>query len=212
MAFSDGGLLGKTRGKVGNLIYYTRMGKPLVRSIGINLVPPTDAQLACRMQISAVSAFTKIIKGFVNVSFKAEAKKQNKMVNTLVNSVNKAAALKGDYPDIEMDFTKAIVSNGDLAIAESPDVVIANGGLKFTWNVAEQLPWPDISDQALLLAYLPHERKAYYSLFGNLRASGTGLLSINQPMLNKRMETYIAFLAADGNRASDSVFVKTLNG
>lgn len=211
MAFSNDGLHGKTRGKVGNLVYYTRMGKPVVRTVGINLVPATDAQLACRMQISVASAFTKIVKGFINVGFAIEAKKQNRLVNTLVNSVNKGKALKGVYPDIELDYTKIMVSIGDLTVANSPDVTIATGGLQFSWMVDEELTWPESADQAMLLAFLPVERKAYYSLFGSLRSSGNALLPVNQPMLNKRMETYISFISADGKRVSDSVFVKTLN-
>ncbi|MHA4895280.1 DUF6266 family protein [Pedobacter sp. PWIIR3] len=215
MAFSNDGLHGNTNGKVGNFVYYTRMGKPIVRSKGINLVPPTVAQLSCRMQMSVASAFSKVVKGFINVGFALEAKKQNKMVNTLVNSINKAKALKGIYPDIELDYTKAEVSFGDLAVADNPDVSITPGGLQFTWAVDEHLTWPDTADQAMLLAFLPEEGKegkAYFTLFGNLRSAGTALLHINQPMLNKRMETYISFISADGKRVSNSVFIKTLNG
>lgn len=211
MGFYENGLLGKASGKVGHLVYYTRKGKKVVRTIGENLVPPTDAQLACRMQMGIASKFARTLKGFTQVGFALEAERENKVVNNVANSAIKLYSLKGVYPNIEIDFTKLVLSRGDLAIAVSPEVAIAENGLVFSWSNGPEMEWPDSTDQVMLLTYFPKDGKSIYRLFGPERITGTALLEVSAPLLGKPMEAYISFISADRKRISDSVHVGSLN-
>ncbi|MGY4386278.1 hypothetical protein ACVWYN_003329 [Pedobacter sp. UYP24] len=211
MAFSEDGLFGKTNGKIGNLVYYQRMGKNVVRRVGKTLKPATEAQLRCRMEMGVTSAFLKPLKGFVYVGFALEAAKLNQMVNNTANSNIKLNALKGTYPDITIDFPKVLVSKGDLKPAENPKVEKVAEGLKFTWDTTPDMAWPELTDQAMLLVYFPADRKALYNMFGPNRIGGTALLEMATPMLEKPMEVYISFITADRKQIANSLYVGNVN-
>lgn len=73
----------------------------------------------------------------------------------------------------------------DVAVAIVPE------GLRFTWFVAAHTPWPDNTDQVMLLAYFPDTESVIYNFFGALRTDGAGVLNISEPLMGEYFETYI---------------------
>jgi hypothetical protein len=211
MAISDGGLFGDHRGRVGKVVYYVRRGKQISRTVGVNNKPPSEAQLRCRQEMKVVNAFCKSVKPFILYGFARHIEGTDLSQSNVAISYNKLNALKGVYPNIQIDYAKASLSEGPLLQADASEVAIVPEGLKFNWYVDPNLQWPDFTDQAMMLAYFPSLNKTVYQLFGAERSVGTATLKVNAPLLNEHVETYIAFISADRKQVSDSVYAGGFN-
>lgn len=211
MGISENGMFGANSGKVGKLVYYKRKGKDIVRTIGRNLKEPSEAQLRSRMELKVASSFSKVVKPFITYGFAQH------IVGTDLSQFNvstgyvKKNALMGEYPHISIDYEKVILSEGSLLPANEAAVTIVSGGLEFSWYVAESTPWPDNTDQVMVLAYFPGTENISYNLFGPDRTAGKALLKISEPLLGEYFETYIAFISADRSQVSDSVYTGGFN-
>lgn len=211
MAISEGGFLGDHRGKIGKVVYYMRKGKQISRTIGINNKPASEAQLRCRLEMKVVNAFCKNVKPFILYGFAQHIEGTDLSQSNVAVSYNKLNALKGTYPDIQMDYPKASLSEGPLLQADALEVAVVPEGLKFNWYVDPNLQWPDFTDQVMMMAYFPALNKTVYQLFGAERSAGTATLKVNAVLLNEHVETYVAFISADRKQVSDSVYAGGFN-
>ena len=211
MGISENGMFGANKGKVGKLVYYQRNGKDIVRTIGRNLNPPSEAQLRSRMEMKVASAFSKVVKPFITYGFAAHIVGKDLSQFNVSTGYIKNNALMGEYPDISVDYEKVVLSEGPLLPANEAAVAIVPEGLEYSWYVAENTPWPDNTDQVMVLAYFPGTENVLYNLFGPDRTAGKALLKISEPLLGEYFETYIAFISADRTKVSDSVYTGGFN-
>lgn len=211
MGFSNEGVFGQNSGKIGNLVYYMRNGKQIVRKIGANTKPPTAAQKENRLRMGLANVFCKAVKPFVDYGFAGQTLGRDIYPYHVAIGYHKTNAIKGTYPDLSIDYSKALLAEGPLLQADQVQLELLDEGLKFSWYVSPQSHWPETSDQAMLLAIFPEEDKVFYQLFGAPRTAGTAILDISAPMLGKYMETYIAFISADRKQVSTSVYAGALN-
>ncbi|RZM24839.1 MAG: hypothetical protein EOO88_21425 [Pedobacter sp.] len=211
MGISENGMFGASKGKVGKLVYYKRKGKNIVRTIGRNTKEPSPAQLRSRMELSVASVFSKVVKPFITYGFAQHIVGKDLSQSNVSTGYVMKSALIGEYPDISIDYEKVVLSEGPLLSADQAAVTIVPEGLEFSWYVAEQIPWPDNTDQVMVLAYFPGTEHILYNLFGPERTAGKALLKISEPLLGKYFETYIAFISADRSQVSDSVYTGGFN-
>ncbi len=211
MGTASEGMLGPIRGRVGNLVYYMRNGKPIVRKIGVTTKPPTEAQKENQLKMAMVNVFCKAVRPFIDYGFAGQVVGRDLSTYNVAVSYNKINAIKGVYPDLSFDYSKALVAEGPLLQADEVKVEVVAEGLKFNWYIDTQMRWPDTTDQVMLLAIFPGSNKISYELFGAVRTAGEGILEISAPMLDEYMETYIAFISADRKQVSTSVYAGSLN-
>lgn len=141
MGSLNNGPYGGLSGKVGNLVYYNLKGKNVVRKIGYTGKPPTPAKLANYQKMRVVNEFLQPILGFINVSFALAVAGTLKNPHNEELSYNKKNALQGEYPDISMDYPKALVSMGNLETAENHATILHPDGLEFTWDMPADIEW-----------------------------------------------------------------------
>ena len=124
MARMSNGMAGFIQGKIGNLVYYVKNGKQMVRETGKVTKPPTLPQLQNRMELAVVVAFLRPLTELINVGFIVGSKDYHKGKTSynLAVACNKPNAVKGVYPDVVMDFTKVLVANGNIDMAMLPAV------------------------------------------------------------------------------------------
>jgi len=206
-----GGIYGRVHGKVGNLVHYQLRGTEIVRIAGKITTPPSDKQLACRQQMAVVVAFFRPMLTFINMGFYAEAELVNKLPNNLAVSYNKKHALKGTYPDIVIDYPKAMLSQGSLSVAVDATVMADGDSLKFTWAVAPNMEWAEKDHRCMLMAYFPLEERAVFCLSGARRMEGEDSMAIPADLQVAYMETYISFAEAGSNAVANSVYTGALN-
>ncbi|WP_316792689.1 DUF6266 family protein, partial [Pedobacter frigoris] len=169
--------------------------------------PPTIPELINRQKMAVANAFLKPILPFIKLGFFFAVEGTTKHQHNEALSYNKLYALQGEYPNIEMDYSKALVSKGSLQPAINPAVSLLPNGIEFTWEVAPDMEWGIKNDRTMLLAYFPNQQQAIYIFSGAQRKEGRGFLELPPNLLDQPMHTYISFMADDKMSVSDSTWV-----
>ena len=115
MAILRNGIFGPVSGKLGGTVVYELNNRTVVRVVGKNMTPPSFRQLVNRNEMRVINAFVKQLLSFIKIGFGPEAKLRNMYPQNAAVSYNKKHALKGVYPDVEVDFEKVLLSRGNLA-------------------------------------------------------------------------------------------------
>ncbi|WP_285055521.1 DUF6266 family protein [Pedobacter ginsengisoli] len=219
MAILKNGLFGAVSGRLGNTVIYKRDNKMVVRMAGKRQAPPTEKELANRHAFAVLKGFLKAMKLFINIGFAAEAKSAGMYPMNMAFSVNRKHALRGVYPDIEVDYARVLLSFGSLRGLDNPAVVLEGNVLGFTWETDVSLGWPFAIDQVMVLAYFPDMvvqegsglQKAYFYLNAALRKTGHTSLTLPDGVAGERMEVYVAVVSDDRRSASMSQYLGALN-
>jgi hypothetical protein len=207
------GAFGHVSGRIGNLVCYTVNGENIVREVGHNSTPPTEKKLANYQRMTVVNKFQKPLLPFLNIGFAKAAMEAGQNPYNTAMSLNKINALQGEYPFIEMDYSKALVSKGELPPALAPAISILPNGVEFTWQIPPDLDYCYQNNRAMLLLYfprgvdacgLPH---AVWELSGARRRDCVDFIGIDNHEHGKPFEAYISFIADDRLQVSSSVWV-----
>lgn len=211
MAIAENGPGGNHRGKIGNVVYYMLNGKNISRRIGVATKPPTALQLEYRMATRLCSGLIRRLLDFVHTGFGLEAINAKDNAFNEAVKVNKKNIIQGVYPNLEIAYNKLQVSKGLLKPAQNWTVAQTETGLQYTWDTDPDMPWPEATDQVMMLAYFPEEEKVFFNLFGSSRLSGLDLLEIPPSMQGKYMETYMSFISANRKQLADSSYTGSFN-
>lgn len=193
-------------GKIGDTVTYLLNGKVVKRKIGYSSKPATASQLASRQDTPVTNNFIKPVNEFIKIGFKGEAKLAKKNANSLISSHTRKKAIKGEYPNKEIDFTKVLFSKGNMPETPQTKAEITEDGVQFTWN-NNLIPGHFRSDdQAMLMVYFPELKTAEYVINGGARSIGIANLSLIKNDNPAVMETYISFISADRESVSNSIY------
>lgn len=217
MGSVTGGAFGTFVGKVGDVVGYIRLGKPCVRNAPKKSTKPrSSGQLNVNKKFQMGRKLISHTKDFINVGFRVAALGTGATAQNLASSWNIKEAITGVKPNFLLDYSKVLLSKGDLPGANQPVVEYVYPNLKFQWSVASDLEAKYERDQVMLLAYHPKWERSFSVLSGNRRNVGEEELYLI-PMaeyLNKNIspeddfvETYISFISDDRNEISDSVYL-----
>ncbi|WP_449438666.1 DUF6266 family protein [Pedobacter steynii] len=200
------GILGGVSGKVGTVTCYCLNGQEIVRSNGKNNNPPTIKQLNNYQQMEVISEFFNGMKPILKTGFGHEAIGTIKNYHNLAIEYNKPNALKGYFPDVEIDYPKIVISAGHLSLAFNPTVEMVAEGLKFNWEVQHNIPQEN-TDRVMLLAYAPNSKDMSFNNSGAQRIEGCDILKIPSSMKNEPLEVYMSFVSDDRLSASNSQYL-----
>lgn len=192
MAILKNGILGPVVGKLGNVVGYIRMGQALIR------IQPrkkskrnkhrTPAQKAASEAFAVVSRFVTPINEFINVGFKLDVAGTARVPRNAAMSYN-LAAVTGEYPNQEFDYTKGIVTAGKLMAPENAlaslneyNPVEMRSSLKFSWDIDPDQGYLRNRDQVMMLAFFPETGVMDFCLSGARRKEGSDILPSDQLM------------------------------
>ena len=199
-------------GKIQNMVSYDLNGKNVYRRIGRTRKKPTVRQLAVRQKMAVVIKFLKHLGPLIEFGFKAQAVSARKSPHNMATSYNTKNATVGEYPEIVMDYSKAMISQGDLMQPVDPQVDLLQGKLRFSWENQPDLNYTNKKDQVMMLAYFPETHDISADVYGALRTAGEDFLPIDNKLQQARMEVYMAFVSSDRESASDTIYLGTING
>ena len=207
MAKAANGPLGALNGKLSNLVFYTLNGQHICRTIG-DPGKPSVNQLANRQAMSVTMRMVKSIAEFISVSFDLEAQGTVKNAHNLATSYIKKKALKGEYPNLSVDYSKVELSHGTLQGATDLKLEKTATGVQVSWNTEGRY-----DDIVMILLCHPLKRSATSRINASRRDAGTCFIELERHgYLDEPIEAYICFRAADGKAISDSVYLGNLNG
>ena len=193
-------------GKMGNINTYLLKTQIISRVIGKTNKPATVPQLVCRQKFDVLGHFLKPVKPFINVGFDLVTRGTKWSPINKATSVNYSNAIKGEFPHQEIDYSKAILTMGNMPSVENVDVQVVDGGLEFSWDPNWKIGNMLSSDRVMLLAYCPAKCTAFFILDGEKRSKGKEQLEILPSQDKVNLHTYLAFIAADRKRISTSIY------
>ena len=210
MAKYHSGYLGPFDGKLGTAVGSRWKGIDYIRSIGRRnrSKNPSLKQQAQMAKFSFVGRFIKSMTGLFKVTFKSYATDVTE--HNYVFSYTIANVLTGDHPNFGLNYSKALVAQGSLPNAGNPSA--SNGGpgaIAWNWTNNGGNGIAKAEDKAILVAYCEELNQCEFKLPGAMRQAATDSLQV-APFSGKQVQTWISFIAEDGNVAS-SVYTGAVN-
>lgn len=205
-------ITGTAVGKISKAIFYRLNGQDVVRGIGDKKKFKSKKVFAQHDSMRLLMNFFSKIKPFIRVGFKNEATGTIRNYHNLATAYNRihAVTFEDDVPFIRYD--KVLLSRGPALPPQQASVSTSPEGLTFSWEIMPDLPWSTNQDQTMTLAWFPDMNEALFNLGGAARLSGTDHLNIPPALLSERMEIYLAFVSADRESISNSIYLGTING
>jgi len=208
------GVYGPLVGKLGNVISYVWRGMNVNRMVSHKTnIPPTIPQLASRKMFSMAQKFVAPLQNFVSYSFHPATKDKPKIPQNEASSLFRKNAIMGEYPDFWIDYSRVIMSKGDLPAPVNASVLRDGNLLTFSWEVDPNWDNKLRSDQVMMVAYLPDTMQAAYTVGAARRTAGTDVLGFSPELRTETWrkrdtiaETYLAFISNDRQRVSDSIY------
>jgi len=200
---------GEFTGKEGNTVSYLLKGKKVRRTIGANDGPRSARQLAIYQLTRDINLFLQPVKEFLRIGFELANKGSNMSTTNMAYSHIFNNAIKGEYPDREIDFTKVLLSKGKMKETPGQQVKAVESGLEFSWSpqLLGNMSW---DDTVMLVAYMPALNDSQYLLSGGRRNGGTEILNLTGIPDETLIHTYVSFISANRKIISDSVYTGSI--
>jgi hypothetical protein len=205
----EGTVLAGIRGKIGNIVIYQWKNKVCARSKpkkGHKKTVRTVRQQAQSNKMKVLSPFLNPISEFLQIGFKHIVADQDMSANNAAKSINMKNAIKGEFPQQEINWDKILVADGELVKPENVVVKLAENTFNFTWD-EDQTGIGSPNDRAIILLY--------DKTFGNVHANYSGArrdelkdtFRLN-PLYSKdrTYEVFIAFKDVMSDEVSMSVY------
>jgi len=208
MAVSKNGFNGLVTGKLGATFYYVRNGKQEMRAASHIIQPRSEKQLVQQQKMSVLKPIITLLKLYIRVGFQLSGIQKADSANNCARSYNLKHAIKGGYPDQEIDYPFLRLSEGGLSIPLAASAESTDDGIKFTWQYDPQDPNGSPYDRTMLMVYFPDadQPRFFQIICGEERAECEELLKVSPTMKGKYAETYISFITDDRSAISDSVY------
>ena len=199
------GILGGFSGTVGTVVGGNWKGIDYMRSQSAKRSGSfTQAQLQQQARFALVVKFVQTMTAFVAISFRDFAVQMTGFNNAV--SYNLKNAVTGVYPDYSLAYNLTLVSRGDLPNGLGPSAVAAAGSnIVFSWTDNTGVGRAKATDLAMLLVYCPAMNLSIYTTGSAVRSAATDTLNVST-FSGEKVETYIAFISADGKDIASSIY------
>ncbi|EDM34477.1 hypothetical protein PBAL39_19340 [Pedobacter sp. BAL39] len=198
-------------GKVGNTVTYLLNGKYVMRTIGKSKKKLSDKQLANLMSMRVTMKFLCSLKPFVDAGFGLEAVGTDKNAFNLATSAVKKHAIKGEYPNLNIDYSKVLLSRGTVPAPEGVSISKADHGILIKWDEARPGQARRLEDSVMVLLHFPETDNSMMTFHAGKRKDGSCFYELPKSYQNRHIEAYVSFRQSDAKAVSDSVYAGSLN-
>ena len=205
MATYQKGILGDFNGTVGTVVGSSWKDVKYMRSKPTrkNRVA-TDEQLKQRAKIAITIEFFKPLTKLIRTTFDGVAGKMTGF-NRAVQYAFKNA-ITGTAPNFSLDYSKVLISQGNLPNESDAKATAAAGAVTFTWTNTSGNGLSSPNDKAILVVYCEALKDSVYTLSGADRSAGTATLNV-AGYQGQTVQAWISFISADGKEVATSRFV-----
>ncbi len=200
-------LLDGGKGKLGNLVFYKMNGSSYVRTRPAKYRDrKSPAQLAQRQRMQVVNNFLRSFRGLVQVTFAAEAAGRSAL--QAARSYNMRYGFTGEYPDIRVDRSKALLSRGPLPLPAGMSVSAQPDGLLIRWENGPEATGSAANDTLIVIAWNEKTGNGIYEFTSVRRTEGEYLWKLPQPeTVDSLQGVWVAFRNLKLNSVSDSIWI-----
>lgn len=203
------GILGGFSGKVGPVIGTSWKGKAVMRAQALSYNDRNSlAQQQQRKKFTLVTKFVASVLGFVNEGFRKRAVGMT-APNAAV-AANIENAISGEWPDFEIDYSKAVVANGPVDLPYSPSATADGTTLSLTWADNSGMGNALADDKVMVLAYNEAKGQAVYNTAVAERADRNATLTLPSAWTGDNVNVWIAMSRQQDNESSRSSHLATL--
>lgn len=197
------GILGGFSGKVGTVIGSSWNSISYMRSLAESYKDANTEKQACqRGRFSEVVRFLKTIVPYLHVGYRSREAGQSAYSSAMSYVLRNAVS--GCGADAAVDFGKALVSRGGLAMAADAAVEASGGKLSFTWTDNSGSDKASAEDVAMVLAFNKVKAEAVYDLEAGTRADGAAELTLPAGWGDDALAVYLSFRSDADRLVSDS--------
>ncbi len=204
MATYNKGILGPFSGKVGTVVGANWRGKDILRSLPKKTKStPTETQLLQRQRFLVATGFLTPLNPVLNKFFGHKSGDQSRLNQAL--SYHLKEALVYQDPDFVIDYTKVIISKGDLPGVQNPAVVaLGTNKLEFSWEDNSGQGEAKATDTIVLVIYAP-STGLYYTQWDTATRAAT-VLGVTLPSFFSGIEVqcWLGAATADHKNAATS--------
>ena len=201
------GPLGLISGTVGDKVYVVRYGNSYLRSL--QKKPdnaPTEKQLIHRNKFALVMGFLRPIAPIIDEIYR---KINRKKTGTRV-AANQIfhEALKGEYPNMAIDYSRVLLIRGSLAAPDATMTYVAGSNeLDFSWSPCTQ-PNSYHNDELLGFIYCPALNEFWYDLnLGIRRDDEFCTIQIPDLFCGRDIHVWLAYRSADQRAYSNTRYM-----
>jgi len=207
MATYNKGILGAFSGKVGPVVGATWRGKDVMRSLPKRTNRLVTAyQQQQRSKFSMVTEFLSGVHPVVKRYFGNDTSlktRRNQAMSYLIRE-----AIVFNDPNLEWDYSKIIVSKGDLLGINNAAVVAGTGqNLDFTWTNNSGQSEAETDDKLVIVVYEPTLKATVYSLNAGSRENETATLVLPNYLTGLEVQVWAAFVSVDDKRSATSLYL-----
>lgn len=195
------------RGKLGNLVFYRMNGRGIVRTKPEHFSDrKSPAQLAQRQRLQVVNKFLRPFRNLIRLTYAADV--EGRTARAAAMSSIMRNALEGEYPNIYVDSSKALLSKGSLPLPVNASVEAHPEGLLIRWENAEEAAGKAAHDTLVVIALFNNTLEADYQITGVQRTAGQYLWRMSKQLQEGSMpDVWIAFRNTVMTEMSDSMYV-----
>ncbi|SEL54212.1 DUF6266 family protein [Parapedobacter koreensis] len=208
MAVFKNGPNGSFSGKVGSVVGYKWKGLDVIRGLPRKSSKPrSEARLANEQAMKVIMEALKPLTVFIRTSFRNVADPLNMSAFNLALSLNKKQALKGEYPNLEIDWSKFRTSQGDLPGAEAVNARWTDSGLHVSWcdNTGAEKAYG--TDRLSILVY-SHALGIWQNFLNETtRDAQECILPAKENWIGTDIEVFLTFMSFGSELVSDSVHI-----
>jgi hypothetical protein len=161
---------------------------------------PSPGQQAQMARFTLVGRFIRSMSALFKTTFKDHAGDTTE--HNYVFSYTIKNAITGNYPDLKLDYSNALVAQGNLPNVVDPSASNDGWGLigwRWTDNSGEGTAMR--KDKAILIAYCEELNRCEFKLPGTNRKAAKDFMQVFA-FWGKPVQTWISFIAEDGNIAT----------
>lgn len=208
MAKLKKGIFGPLSGKLGGIVGATWMGIPYLRKAPkekTDPAPRSAAQLANEEKMKFVNQLLIPFHPYVNVGFANLA-----IAKTALNAAysrNFHQAVMGIYPNLSVDYSKMLISTGDLPGLNQPVMSLtAADTIQLSWQHNTD-PRASFDDQLMLMLYCPELHLADGFIGGVKRIAEQLSYKFLPEMAGKTLEVYLGVTSLSRKKIADSIYL-----
>ena len=207
MATYKDGINGPFRGKVGTVVSYQWRGIWVMRNVPkTNTKERSLKQLANQQRMSVVQKLLQRVIVFIRKGYHLEGEKRRMSAFNAAMSYNKMNAVKGEYPDFEIDYEKFRFAEGDLEEVENLQLTRFDDRIELTWDPISKDNGRD-DDQAMILLVSKDKNIELGEFSGAQRKEGKQIVFFGSSEIQDvSFESYFSFISDDRNMVSTSVY------
>lgn len=197
------------QGKLGNLVFYKVGGSGRVRTRAANFRDrKSPKQLAQRQRMQVMNGFLRPFSDLIRISFSGEAVGRSAL--QAAQSYNMRNALAGEYPDIYVEKSQALLSRGQLPLPVSAKIAAQPEGLLIEWENGEEAAGPRSTDTLVVMALSAETGSIDYRFTEARRSDARYAWNIALPGGTDALpDVWIAFRNRQETEMSDSMFVRS---